>query len=375
MLADGSVKVADFGIAHIEASNLTQVGAVMGTPAYMSPEQIMGLPVDGRSDLFSAGVILYQFLTGERPFSGSAATTMQKVLKEDPLPPSSLNVQAPLEMDGIVRKALAKRPDDRYRTAEEFADGLRAAAQREATAASEPTLIAPADPTVIRAPAARDAAKSPVAAMAVGAGHPEPVPPPSATKSSQSTAIAIVAVLAVVAVAAGIWTMYKPSPTDTSKATDAGKLAQAPPQPGAAPGSSSPPPAPTPTVEKGSMVISATGFVDPSDPRYATDKAQLNADLRADAKGQLVAKALGLMLDTGSLATNYDVLRDRLMAKSATYVTTVVEESAPAGSQESVAGSSGSSLPSKSKSHGRPSTLLTASMKNGASSTSKYVQS
>ncbi len=70
MLPDGSVKVADFGIAHIEASNLTQVGAVMGTPAYMSPEQILGLPVDGRSDLFSAGVILYQFLTGERPFSG-----------------------------------------------------------------------------------------------------------------------------------------------------------------------------------------------------------------------------------------------------------------------------------------------------------------
>jgi serine/threonine-protein kinase len=77
------------------------------------------------------------------------------------------------------------------------------------------------------------------------------------------------------------------------------------------------------------MVVSATGFVDPNDPRYATDKAQLNADLRADAKGQLVAKALGTMVDTGSLATNYDVLRDRLMAKSANYVTTVVDESAP----------------------------------------------
>ena len=88
LLTDGSVKVADFGIAHIESSNLTQVGTVLGTPSYMSPEQIMGLPVDGRSDLFSAGVILYQFLTGERPFAGSATTTMQKVLKEDPLPPS-----------------------------------------------------------------------------------------------------------------------------------------------------------------------------------------------------------------------------------------------------------------------------------------------
>src|SRR5215470_4342162 len=120
LLPDGSVKVADFGIAHIESSNLTQVGTVMGTPSYMSPEQIMGLPVDGRSDLFSAGVILYQFLTGERPFAGSATATMHKVLKEDPLPPSTLNVQAPPGMDAIVRKALAKRSDERYQTAEEF---------------------------------------------------------------------------------------------------------------------------------------------------------------------------------------------------------------------------------------------------------------
>ena len=133
LLPGGVVKVADFGIAHIETSNLTQVGAVMGTPSYMSPEQIMGLPVDGRSDLFSAGVILYQFLTGERPFAGSATTTMQKVLKEDPLPPSSLNVQAPAGMDAVVRKALAKRPEDRFQTAREFADALargRAAACR-----------------------------------------------------------------------------------------------------------------------------------------------------------------------------------------------------------------------------------------------------
>ena len=102
LLADGTVKVTDFGIAHIESSNLTQVGTVVGTPNYMSPEQIMGLPVDGRSDLFSAGVILYQFLTGERPFAGSSTTTMQKVLKEEPLPPSTLNVQLPDAMDEVM---------------------------------------------------------------------------------------------------------------------------------------------------------------------------------------------------------------------------------------------------------------------------------
>src|SRR6266498_2995177 len=149
LLADGSVKVADFGIAHIESSNLTQVGTVMGTPSYMSPEQIMGLPVDGRSDLFSAGVVLYQFLTGERPFAGSATTTMQKVLKEEPLPPSTLNVQLPPAMDAVVRKALAKRADERFQTAQEFADAIRAAAPATVTPAVAATPVGHSDPTLI----------------------------------------------------------------------------------------------------------------------------------------------------------------------------------------------------------------------------------
>src|SRR6185295_14999951 len=127
LLTGGGVKVADFGIAHIESSNMTQVGTVLGTPSYMSPEQIMGLPIDGRSDLFSAGVILYQFLTGERPFSGSSTVTMHKVLKEDPLPPSTLNVQLQPAIDAVVRKALAKRADERFQTAQAFAAALRAA--------------------------------------------------------------------------------------------------------------------------------------------------------------------------------------------------------------------------------------------------------
>jgi serine/threonine-protein kinase len=332
LLDDGTVKVADFGIAHIESSTMTQVGSVLGTPSYMSPEQILGLPIDGRSDLFSAGVILYQFLTGERPFTGSSTVTMHKVLEEDPLPPSRFNVQVPGAMDAVVRKALAKRPDDRYQNAEEFADALRAAAQREATAASEPTLITSADPTVIRAPDATGAGKSPAAATVVGAGgaaQTSGVPPTAPAKKSQAAAIGIVGGLVVIAIAAGLWTMFRSSPADTSKVADAGKVAQAPVAPPAVAPGSPPPTASLPKAEAGTMVISATGFVDPNDPRYAADKSQLTADLRADSKGQLVAKALGLMLDTSSLATNYDVLRDRLMSKSGTYVTTVVEESAP----------------------------------------------
>ncbi|HJQ64361.1 MAG TPA: serine/threonine-protein kinase, partial [Burkholderiales bacterium] len=82
LLADGTVKVADFGIARIETSELTQAGTMLGTPAYMSPEQFLGQPVDGRSDIFSCGVMLYQFLTGEKPFTGTVTTIMHKVLKE-----------------------------------------------------------------------------------------------------------------------------------------------------------------------------------------------------------------------------------------------------------------------------------------------------
>ncbi|MGA8032248.1 MAG: serine/threonine-protein kinase, partial [Casimicrobiaceae bacterium] len=163
LLDDGTVKVADFGIAHLETSNLTQVGTVLGTPSYMSPEQILGLPVDGRSDVFSAGVILYQFLTGERPFAGSSTTTMQKVLKEEPLAPSTLNVQLLPAMDAVVRKAMAKQADSRFQTAREFADAIRAAAaaagpgKRVAQAtnaeAAEATIIASHDRSPGQSPA------------------------------------------------------------------------------------------------------------------------------------------------------------------------------------------------------------------------------
>ncbi|MGD9788537.1 MAG: serine/threonine protein kinase [Sulfuricellaceae bacterium] len=133
LMPDGTLKITDFGIARLESSTLTQAGTVLGTPTYMSPEQFMGQTVDGRSDLFSAGVILYQFLTGEKPFAGSSITTiMHKVLKEEPLKPSELNVQVPPAFDGVVKKALAKRPDDRFQSAAEFRAALMAAVEAPA---------------------------------------------------------------------------------------------------------------------------------------------------------------------------------------------------------------------------------------------------
>jgi serine/threonine protein kinase len=128
---EGRVKVADFGVARIESSMMTQVGTRIGTPAYMSPEQHQGLAATGRSDLFSVGVILYQFLTGERPFSGEGYALVSQILLRDPIPPSEINFNIPPALDAVTMKALAKHPEDRFATAQEFADAFREAATGE----------------------------------------------------------------------------------------------------------------------------------------------------------------------------------------------------------------------------------------------------
>ena len=333
LLPDGTVKVADFGIAHIESSELTQVGTVLGTPAYMSPEQILGLPVDGRSDLFSVGVILYQFLTGERPFTGNATITMRKVLEEDPLPPSRFNVQIPGAMDAVVRKALAKKPEERFQSAEEFATALDAAAHSDREHSGETTMALPSRSMAgsLGPPAIASGTTS---ARKIASGD-------VAAPKSQKAALAVVAAVVVVAIGVAVWFV-------TQRRADApGRTVQAAAAP---PPSVSPPPAPAgagagagagatprapipasavPKADAGALMISAVGLVDPSEARYQSDKALLQSDLRADSRSQLVAKAVGLLVDTGSVAKNYDLLKDKLMSRSGDFVTTVVRESAP----------------------------------------------
>jgi hypothetical protein len=124
---DGSVKLGDFGIARIDSTSKTHAGTVLGTPSYMAPEQIRGETADARSDLYAAGVILYQFLVGERPFSGGMVAVMQKVLMETPKAPSAHNPSIPETIDNVVMKALAKAPDARFASAAEFNRELTAA--------------------------------------------------------------------------------------------------------------------------------------------------------------------------------------------------------------------------------------------------------
>jgi len=137
---ENRIKVGDFGIARIESSTLTQTGAMLGTPSYMSPEQFRGETIDGRSDLFSAGVVLYQLLTGQRPFSGSTAAVMQQVLTHTPAPPSELNGALPAALDAVVLRALAKTADARYPDAGTFLQALSIAAATD----SDATVLLPA---------------------------------------------------------------------------------------------------------------------------------------------------------------------------------------------------------------------------------------
>jgi serine/threonine-protein kinase len=127
---DGHAKIADFGVAKLNLSELTTTGQVLGTPAFMSPEQLNGDPVDGRSDIFSLGVILYTLLTGHRPFQGNSIITVSfKVVHHEPVPPEAFNLTLPPGLNEIVCRAMAKDPAKRYRSAKKMALDLESLLQ------------------------------------------------------------------------------------------------------------------------------------------------------------------------------------------------------------------------------------------------------
>jgi serine/threonine-protein kinase len=127
----GEIKVTDFGIARITDSSKTKTGLVLGTPSYMSPEQLSGKKVDGRSDLFSLGVTMYQLLAGQLPFQAdSMATLMFKIANDPHAPLSALRPELPGCVDQIISKALQKDPEQRYQHGAEFANDVRECAAK-----------------------------------------------------------------------------------------------------------------------------------------------------------------------------------------------------------------------------------------------------
>ncbi|MDA1312167.1 MAG: protein kinase [Acidobacteria bacterium] len=122
---EGDIKVTDFGIARIASSTMTQTGTVMGTPSYMSPEQVRGETIDGRSDQFSLSVIAYELVTGRKPFTGDSLTAVIfKIVSEQPTRPREINAELPENLDEIIAKGLAKSAEQRFDTCREFAEGL-----------------------------------------------------------------------------------------------------------------------------------------------------------------------------------------------------------------------------------------------------------
>lgn len=206
---DRRVKITDFGIARIEASNLTRDGQMLGTPNYMAPEQVKGTEVDHRADIFSLGVIIYELLTRKKPFQGENLTVVtHRIVYDDFTPPEEHVPDLPAGLTGILQKALAKSPARRYAKAGEMADALGRVIENHLGLPNERAAVAGGDPPAVPAAPARvgaesvpgavveEATPSPEASPALAApaddlGQPEraaPVASPSGRRAASSLA-------------------------------------------------------------------------------------------------------------------------------------------------------------------------------------------
>jgi len=239
LTADGEVKIADFGIARIASSTATAVGSILGTPAYMPPEQFLGEPADARSDIYAAGAMLFHLLTGTRPYEGNATSIMTRVLHADMAPkPSERSVSVSPVWDSVLAKAMAKRPEDRFQSAAEFAQAVKAAASGRMVAEAEEDAT-----MVVAAPRARAAKPA------------EPVPVVEKQRRRLSPLLLGGGVLGVAAAAAAAWFVLSPgtpAPEPVAKPPPPVATAQAPPKPV--------PPAPTQQSVRDTLAAAITAL-------------------------------------------------------------------------------------------------------------------
>jgi serine/threonine-protein kinase len=248
----GKVKVSDFGVAKAigETTELTRTGMMVGSPAYMAPEQVKGIPLDGRSDLFSLGVVLYEMLLRRKPFPADTVTSLvYQILHEDPLADLSITSSLSADLADFLRWALAKDREERIPDAGSFAEKCRALAAQGSTGETAPTAIvarsAMSKTAPALAPAAARGAKAPPAPPAA------PAATPARSKSMVWLALAAAGALALAAVA---WLLRPPPAPQVGAEEPVATLAGEPlPQP-EAPGDAVPTPeatvVPTPTATR-----------------------------------------------------------------------------------------------------------------------------
>jgi serine/threonine protein kinase len=241
---NGLVKVTDFGIAKMMSMGMTQAGQILGTPNYMSPEQVKGRPIDGRSDIFSLGVILYELVTGEKPFGGQNITTViYKIINENPIPPRELDATIHPGLSYVISKALAKNPDERYQTCRELSEDLKNYRNMGSGAAPSETVIIKIPPPVQvqnvepqqgPPPATPILDSQPLRPMNV---HVIPPPPPAQSNQASRIIWALLGVVLAGGLAAGYYFLFlrKPIQTvQTSTVSQATPSTQTP-SPGVAP--------------------------------------------------------------------------------------------------------------------------------------------
>ena len=284
----GQAKIADFGIARIESSSMTQAGTVLGTPAYM------GQVVDARSDIYSSGVLLYQLLTGERPFEGSMSAIMHKALNTEAPTPSQISVTAPRALDAVVKKAMAKRPEDRFASAAEFMAAIRKAVT-DPVAAEESYPADEGEATMIAAPRpVSQATVAPISVSSLAASIAPPVPAtpapaPVPAKPGGLSPVVIGGGVAGLAVAGGLAWFLMSGGTAT-------KPVPAPPKP--EPVIPVPAPAPTPAPTPAPAPIPAPVPPTPA-PVPTPAPAPTTPDAREEIGGYL-AKLSCSMFDAGT---------------------------------------------------------------------------
>ena len=193
-------KITDFGVAKLAEGQTTMTGQMLGTPAFMPPEQFTGAPVDGRADIFSLGVVLYWMATGEQPFPGESMTAVSyKVVHTDPVPPRKLNPSVPAKLDAIIMKCLAKSPADRYQTGDELA--LDLSALRSGPNTTTLQIVAPRKEVAEHDPEATVMDRTP--AKVAAPIHAAAPPVAASSPKGNREGLLILAAVILVAVAAG----------------------------------------------------------------------------------------------------------------------------------------------------------------------------